>query len=387
MSDLMDLRKSVPPEVAELWARLHEEADINYKALDGGGTPRLTPRLFLSVGFIVLLILGVAIFAAWRSGFVMVPPSACDAMPGLCTPTPTATVTLTPTPTQTPTVTPTATPTPTPTMTPTPTPTPLPCAEVLAGCTYDDFDFEVQQLSPVAQTVTRRTAGEAEGIYTRFVITNTGNCRLLGGTVLLMDPNNLSTSKTVADLPPLLEQGRGTQLIYAWPPLSAGEHEVQLILQFKNAACKDYNIPDREFKLEVDLTIVLDRDGDGVNDAKDACPDVAGPPMLKGCPDTDGDSIADKDDCCPKHAGNGALQGCPDTDGDGFPERNDQTCPALPPVDQCPDACGKDPANPGCPICRTVTDTCRRCLSERNGQCIEYEDYPCNEHEVCDPCP
>ena len=32
---------------------------------------------------------------------------------------------------------------------------------------------------------------------------------------------------------------------------------------------------------------------------EDACPDVKGSKMMKGCPDTDGDGVADKDDKCP----------------------------------------------------------------------------------------
>ena len=53
-----------------------------------------------------------------------------------------------------------------------------------------------------------------------------------------------------------------------------------------------------------------DRDGDGVLDADDACPDVAGlktgDPKTNGCPpppDRDGDGIVDADDACPDVAG------------------------------------------------------------------------------------
>ena len=44
---------------------------------------------------------------------------------------------------------------------------------------------------------------------------------------------------------------------------------------------------------------VNDRDGDGVVDAKDECPDSAGPVALLGCPDRDGDGIPDIHDKCP----------------------------------------------------------------------------------------
>ena len=76
--------------------------------------------------------------------------------------------------------------------------------------------------------------------------------------------------------------------------------------------------------------VVLDRDGDGVLDADDKCPDVKGLAALKGCPDTDGDGIADGDDKCPTVAGIAKYQGCPipDTDGDGINDEQDK-CPTV----------------------------------------------------------
>ena len=76
--------------------------------------------------------------------------------------------------------------------------------------------------------------------------------------------------------------------------------------------------------------VVLDRDGDGVFDADDRCPDVAGLVALAGCPDRDGDGIADIDDKCPDVAGIAKYQGCPipDTDGDGINDEQDK-CPTV----------------------------------------------------------
>src|SRR5262249_31084534 len=63
-----------------------------------------------------------------------------------------------------------------------------------------------------------------------------------------------------------------------------------------------------------------DRDQDGVTDAQDACPDVAGiktsDPATNGCPgDTDGDTIRDDKDACPKEKGapdpDPRQNGCP----------------------------------------------------------------------------
>jgi outer membrane protein OmpA-like peptidoglycan-associated protein len=85
-----------------------------------------------------------------------------------------------------------------------------------------------------------------------------------------------------------------------------------------------------------------DRDGDGIYDKDDACPDNAGPKANKGCPDTDGDSVLDKDDSCPEVAGLVQFQGCPDTDGDGVADKDD-ACPevaGLANFGGCPDTDG-----------------------------------------------
>ncbi|MEJ7611267.1 MAG: OmpA family protein [Ferruginibacter sp.] len=76
--------------------------------------------------------------------------------------------------------------------------------------------------------------------------------------------------------------------------------------------------------------VVLDRDGDGIFDADDRCPDAAGSVALQGCPDRDGDGIADIDDKCPDVAGIAKYQGCPipDTDGDGINDEMDK-CPTV----------------------------------------------------------
>jgi outer membrane protein OmpA-like peptidoglycan-associated protein len=106
------------------------------------------------------------------------------------------------------------------------------------------------------------------------------------------------------------------------------------------------------------VVVVLDRDGDGVLDADDRCPDVAGLASLKGCPDRDGDGIADIDDRCPDVAGTAKYQGCPipDTDGDGV---NDEE-------DKCPTVKGL-PRYLGCPIPDTdgdgVNDEEDRCVN------------------------
>jgi len=81
---------------------------------------------------------------------------------------------------------------------------------------------------------------------------------------------------------------------------------------------------------------VNDRDGDGVPDETDLCPDDAGLEALKGCPDSDGDGVADKDDLCPDVFGLKEFDGCNDSDGDGYADN----------IDDCPDVKG---TNKGCP--------------------------------------
>lgn len=118
------------------------------------------------------------------------------------------------------------------------------------------------------------------------------------------------------------------------------------------------------------VPVVLDRDGDGVPDADDRCPDVAGLAALRGCPDRDGDGIADGDDKCPDVAGIAKYQGCPipDTDGDGINDEEDK-CPTVKGIaryqgcpipdtdgdgvndeeDKCPSVAGAV-SNYGCPV-------------------------------------
>jgi OmpA-OmpF porin, OOP family len=60
--------------------------------------------------------------------------------------------------------------------------------------------------------------------------------------------------------------------------------------------------------------IVTDRDGDGIVDTADACPDQAGMAWFNGCPDRDIDSVPDHSDKCPSVYGLVALEGCPAPD-------------------------------------------------------------------------
>jgi outer membrane protein OmpA-like peptidoglycan-associated protein len=95
-----------------------------------------------------------------------------------------------------------------------------------------------------------------------------------------------------------------------------------------------------------------DRDGDGILDPEDACPDVPGvrttDPKTNGCPpDRDGDRILDSEDACPDVPGvrttDPKTNGCPpDRDGDGIVDTED-ACPDVPGVRTT------DPKTNGCP--------------------------------------
>ena len=83
-----------------------------------------------------------------------------------------------------------------------------------------------------------------------------------------------------------------------------------------------------------------DRDGDGLPDTRDQCPDVAGPASNNGCPvftvvqpqpvDSDGDGLPDSDDQCPNQAGPRENRGCPELDIAPPPSNPDSQPPAPP---------------------------------------------------------
>jgi outer membrane protein OmpA-like peptidoglycan-associated protein len=110
-------------------------------------------------------------------------------------------------------------------------------------------------------------------------------------------------------------------------------HVITQNLASKQSPKKDKKKSDKTVK------VVSDRDGDGVPDSEDLCPDIPGPASAKGCPDSDNDGIPDFEDDCPNLPGLVEYKGCPDSDGDGIPDNKD-ACPYE-----------KGPAsNNGCPV-------------------------------------
>lgn len=123
-------------------------------------------------------------------------------------------------------------------------------------------------------------------------------------------------------------------------------------------------------KLELPPPAPTDRDGDGILDADDACPDERGIPSpdkaQHGCQpplDKDGDRIIDPEDACPDEPGvatnDPKTNGCPkpaDTDGDGIADY----------ADACPNEQGPEDADAkknGCPVA-AITGTEIRILEQ-----------------------
>jgi outer membrane protein OmpA-like peptidoglycan-associated protein len=113
-----------------------------------------------------------------------------------------------------------------------------------------------------------------------------------------------------------------------------------------------------------------DNDKDGVLDAEDRCPTTPGEAESYGCPsdDLDGDGIPNDDDACPEEPGARVFEGCPDTDGDGVPDREDD----------CPEVAG--PAdNKGCPV--EVIDSDADGIPDEDDACPKISGVA--EHQGC----
>ena len=140
------------------------------------------------------------------------------------------------------------------------------------------------------------------------------------------------------------------------------QHSASII--FKFGAKKEEPLPPPQ--VEEEEPVPSDRDGDGIPDDEDRCPDTPGLPQFQGCPDTDGDGIPDGEDRCPNAAGPAQFQGCPDTDGDGIPDIDD-ACPTV-----------KGPIeNKGCPWeTKDVTFRLKNINFEFNSSKLTAESLP-----------
>lgn len=129
----------------------------------------------------------------------------------------------------------------------------------------------------------------------------------------------------------------------------------------------------------------VDTDGDGIYDKYDACPDVAGPKNLNGCPDTDGDGVLDKDDTCVDVAGLAAFAGCPDTDADGIQDSEDACVevPGIASLKGCPDADGDGIADKDdkCPTTKGPRDNQGCPYPDRDGDSVLDKDDKCPDEK------
>lgn len=133
----------------------------------------------------------------------------------------------------------------------------------------------------------------------------------------------------------------------------------------QNVGGDDAPAPRAELPTVAPAPVVLDKDGDGINDETDACPDEKGIAALKGCPDTDSDGIADKEDKCPGEKGLSKYNGCPipDTDKDGINDENDN----------CKDLAGLARYQ-GCP----VPDTDKDGINDEEDKCRDVAGVASN---------
>jgi outer membrane protein OmpA-like peptidoglycan-associated protein len=110
---------------------------------------------------------------------------------------------------------------------------------------------------------------------------------------------------------------------------------------------------------------VPDSDKDGINDEEDRCPNQPGVARYEGCPvpDTDKDGINDEEDKCPNQAGFARYQGCPvpDTDKDGIDDEQDK-CPTQP----------GSPKYSGCPVPDTDGDG----INDEEDRCPDQPGVP-----------
>lgn len=138
-----------------------------------------------------------------------------------------------------------------------------------------------------------------------------------------------------------------TQYRFSIENRAGWQHGVGLVVYFGEPDRDGDGVVDKDDKCPDDagLKALLgcpDRDGDGIADIVDNCPDVAGLANLMGCPDRDADGIADGDDKCPDIKGPAETMGCPDRDSDGVLDAEDD-CPdvqGLASLKGCPDSDG-----------------------------------------------
>lgn len=175
-----------------------------------------------------------------------------------------------------------------------------------------------------------------------------------------------------------------TQYRFSIENRSGWQHGLGLVFQFGEPDRDGDGISDKDDRCpdEAGLKPLMgcpDRDGDGIADGDDKCPDVAGLANLMGCPDRDADGIADNDDKCPDLKGPAATMGCPDRDSDGIMDADDE-CPdvkGIAAMKGCPDTDndGITDAQDKCP--REAGPAATNGCPDRDGDGITDKDDKC----------
>lgn len=115
---------------------------------------------------------------------------------------------------------------------------------------------------------------------------------------------------------------------FSWAPLSVSDTIKKKDRDGDGIVDSLDKCPDEKGSIQYDGCPVPDSDNDGVPDDNDACPTIPGTVKYKGCPipDSDGDKINDEDDKCPHQAGVARYAGCPvgDRDRDGVNDDDDK---------------------------------------------------------------
>jgi hypothetical protein len=120
-----------------------------------------------------------------------------------------------------------------------------------------------------------------------------------------------------------------------------------------------------------------DKDGDGIPDKQDDCPNIAGLPHFQGCPDSDNDGIQDARDQCPEIPGLEKFRGCPDSDGDGVKDALDRCPEKAGPVETggCPDSDGDGIVD--------ILDACPEIAGPYNGCPDSDNDQVPDNYDMC----
>jgi outer membrane protein OmpA-like peptidoglycan-associated protein len=204
---------------------------------------------------------------------------------------------------------------------------------------HANFDYNIFERLYINADVLVNMLAESNPVSPNYITTFTVTPRLEKKWVSIYAPvsynvqGQLNAGAGVRIGPLFVGSGSVVSAMFRNKISSADAHMGMTIPIFQHRRSEDKKETRDNKKQKTDTVYkagVSDRDGDGVVDSKDECPDSAGPVALLGCPDRDGDGVPDIHDKCPDVPGSKNFQGCPapDTDGDGVNDDDDK-CPLV----------------------------------------------------------